>query len=130
MPCEEFCQVRLRWKEQDRQVTSIHHMATQCPALFNQPAKTGVEFRCAARDIDRWNIGLSECADALRSRFASHALSTVRSRIDVTMSACLVAELTDIDLKDCDPGGAKRQQADGLKLRLEGWAARGPPEHL
>ena len=42
----------------------------------------------------------------------------------------LIAELADIDLKDCDPGGAKREQADVSELRLEGWAARGPPEHL
>jgi hypothetical protein len=48
----------------------------------------------------------------------------------MTVSACLVAELADIDLKDGDPGGAKREQADGLKLRLEGWAARGLPEYF
>jgi hypothetical protein len=105
-------------------------VATQCPALFNQPAKIGVEFRCSARDIDRRNIGLSESADALLRRFAGHALSTIRSRIDVTMSACLIAELADIDLKDCDPGGAKREQADVIELRLEGRATRCPPEYL
>ena len=127
---EEFCQVRLRWKEQDRQVTAIHHVATQCRDLFNEPAKIGVEFRCAARDIDRWNIGLSERPDALRSRFAGHALSTVRPRIDVTMSAGLVAELADIDLKDGDPSGAKREQTNVLELRLEGGGACDPLEHL
>ena len=105
-------------------------MATQCPALFNQPAKVGVEFRCAARDIDCRNIGPSESADALLRRLAGHALCTIRSRIDVTMSACLIAELADIDLKDGDPGGVKREQADVIELRLEGEAARGPPEHL
>jgi hypothetical protein len=46
------------------------------------------------------------------------------------MSACLIAELADIDLKDCDPGGAQREQADVIELRLEGGAARCPPEHL
>ena len=48
----------------------------------------------------------------------------------MTMSACLIAELTDIDLKDGDPGGAKREQADVIELRLEGGATRGPPEYF
>jgi hypothetical protein len=46
------------------------------------------------------------------------------------MSACLIAELADIDLKDCDPGGAKREQADVIELRLEGGAARCPTEQF
>jgi hypothetical protein len=46
------------------------------------------------------------------------------------MSACLIAELTDIDLKDGDPGGVKREQAYAIELRLEGGTTRGPPEYL
>ena len=46
------------------------------------------------------------------------------------MSACLIAELADIDLKDGDSGRAKREQADVIELRLEGGAARGPSEYL
>jgi hypothetical protein len=46
------------------------------------------------------------------------------------MSACLIAELADIDLKNRDPGGAKREQANSIELCLEGGAARGPPEHF
>jgi hypothetical protein len=46
------------------------------------------------------------------------------------MSACLIAELADIDLKDCDSGGAKREQADVIELPLEGGAARCPSEYL
>ena len=127
---EEFCQVRLGGEEQHRQVTSIHHVTTQRPALFDQPAKVGVEFRCPTRDIDRRNIGLRESLDALLCRFAGHAFGAVRPRIDVTMSACLIAELADIDLKDGDPGGAKREQADAIELRLEGGVARCLPEQL
>ena len=70
MPGEELRQVRLGREEQHRQITSIHHVATQCPALFNQPTKVRVQFRCSARDIDRLNTGLSESADALLRRFA------------------------------------------------------------
>jgi hypothetical protein len=46
------------------------------------------------------------------------------------MSACLIAELTDIDLKDGDPGGSKWEQADVIELRLERGTTRGPPEYL
>jgi hypothetical protein len=46
------------------------------------------------------------------------------------MSACLVAELADIDLKDRDPGSAKREQADVVELRLERRTTRGSREHL
>ncbi len=130
MPGEELCQVRLRGEEQDRQITAVHHVATQCPALFDQPAEVGVELWCPARDIDRRNIGLSERADTLLRRFAGHALGAIRACIDVTMSACLIAELTDIDLKDGDPGGVKREQAYAIELRLEGGTTRGPPEYL
>ena len=48
----------------------------------------------------------------------------------MTVPTGLIAEFTDIDLKDGDPGGVKREQADVIELRLEGGAARGPPEHL
>jgi len=98
--------------------------------MFNQPPKVGVELRCSTCDIDCRNIGHSESAKALLRRFAGHAFGAVRSRIDMTMSACLIAELADIDLKDFDPGGAKREQADSIELRFEGGAARCPPEQF
>jgi hypothetical protein len=46
------------------------------------------------------------------------------------MPAGLIAELADIDLEDCDPGGAKREQADVIESRLERGTTRGPPEYL
>jgi hypothetical protein len=46
------------------------------------------------------------------------------------MSACLIAELADIDLKDGDSGGTKREQADVAELRVEGGAAHRPLENL
>ena len=127
---EELCQVRLGREEQDRQVTPIQHMATERTSLLDKPTKVRVQFRCPTRDIDRRNIGLSESPDALLCRFSGHAFGAVRSRIDVTVPAGLIAELADIDLKDCDPGGAKRKQADSIELRLEGGVVRCPPEHL
>jgi hypothetical protein len=68
--------------------------------------------------------------DALFRRFEGHAFGAIRSRIDVTMPACLIAELADIDLKDGDPGGSKWEQADVIELRLERGTTRGPPEYL
>jgi hypothetical protein len=46
------------------------------------------------------------------------------------MFACLIAEFADIDLKDGDPGGTKREQADVIELRLEWGAAHCPSEYL
>jgi hypothetical protein len=48
----------------------------------------------------------------------------------MTVPTGLIAELADIDLKDRDSGGAKREQADSIELCLEGRAALGPPEYL
>ena len=48
----------------------------------------------------------------------------------MTVPTGLIAELSDIDLKDCDPGSAKREQADVIELRLGRGVARCPPEHL
>src|SRR5262245_54965829 len=130
MPGEELCQVRLRWKEENSQVTSIHHMATQCSALFNQPATISVKFRCTTRDIDRWNIGLSERTNALLCRFAGHVFGPIRPRIDMAVPTNLIAEFANIDLKDRDPGGAKREQADSIELHLKGRAVCCPSEDL
>jgi hypothetical protein len=47
----------------------------------------------------------------------------------MTVPACLIAEFANIDLKNPNSGGAKREQADVIQLGLEGGAARGPPEH-
>lgn len=38
----------------------------------------------------------------------------------MTVPTGLIAEFADIDLKDCNPGGAQREQADVIELRLEG----------
>jgi hypothetical protein len=42
----------------------------------------------------------------------------------MTMAAGLIAEFPDIELKDGDPGSAKREQSDAIELPLEGGAAR------
>ena len=48
----------------------------------------------------------------------------------MAVTASLIAELANIDLKDGDPGRAKRELADAIELRFEGGVPRGPPEHL
>jgi hypothetical protein len=130
MPGEELAQIGLGWEQQHGEVAPIQNMAIEGMSLLDEPAKIGIQLRCSTRDIDRRNIGLSESSDALFCRFSGHAFSAVRSRIDMTVPTGLIAEFADIDLKDCDPGGAKREQADVVELRLEGGAARYPPENL
>jgi hypothetical protein len=58
--------------------------------------------------------------DALLCRFTGHVFGPVRPRIDMAVPADLIAQFADIDLKDRDSGGAKREQADSIELRLEG----------
>ena len=48
----------------------------------------------------------------------------------MAVTASLIAELANIDLKDGDPGRAKRELADAIELRFEGGVPRGPLEHL
>jgi hypothetical protein len=48
----------------------------------------------------------------------------------MTVTAGLIAELADIDLKDGDPSGTKREQADVIELRVEGRGAHRPLENL
>jgi hypothetical protein len=48
----------------------------------------------------------------------------------MAMSTGLIAELADIDLKDGDPSGEKREQADSIQLCLKGRAGRGSLEQL
>ena len=48
----------------------------------------------------------------------------------MTVPAGLIAKLPDIDLKDGDSCGAKREQADAIELFFEGGVARCPPKHL
>jgi hypothetical protein len=48
----------------------------------------------------------------------------------MAVTASLIAELANIDLKDGDPGRAKRELADAIELRFEGGVSRGLLEHL
>jgi hypothetical protein len=48
----------------------------------------------------------------------------------MAVTTSLIAELANIDLKDCDPGRAKRELADAIELRFEGGVPRGLLEHL
>src|SRR5262245_55469517 len=110
MAGQKLAQIRLRRQEEDGQVAAVHDMASQPSRLFDQPSKIGIQFRCPAGDIDCWNIGLREGLDAKLSRVARHALDPLRSRINMTMLAGLVAELPDIDLKHGDPGCPQREE--------------------
>ena len=64
----------------------------------------------AARDINRRDVGRRERAEARVGSLAGHRLSAIRSGVDVAVSAGLIAELAQVDLKDADAGGAQRGQ--------------------
>jgi len=82
-------------------------MSTKGSALFDQPAKVGVKFRSPTRDIDCRNISFLEGLDALLCRFSGHTFGPIGPGIDMAVPAGLIAELADIDLKDCDSCGAR-----------------------
>lgn len=130
MASKELCQIRLRREEQDGQVTSIHHVATERPALFDQPAKVRIEFWGSPRNVDGGNVGLRQSLDTALRRFPGHTLGPIGPRINVTVATGLIAELADIDLKDGDPGGTKRAQADVIELGYEGGTTRRPSENF
>jgi hypothetical protein len=48
----------------------------------------------------------------------------------MAMAAGLIAELADVDLKDGDSSGTKREQANPIELRLKGWRTRDGPKKL
>src|SRR5262249_29654236 len=104
MSGQKLAEIRLRRQEEHGQVTTVHDMASQRSRLFDEPSKVGIQFRRPARNIDGWNIGLRQRLHAQLSCVARHALGPLRSCIDMTMLAGLVAELSNIDLKHCDPG--------------------------
>ena len=61
----------------------------------------------AARDVQRGNIRLTQNVEAGLDRLPCHTLSPIRTRIDMAMAACLIADFADIDLQNLQLSGAK-----------------------
>jgi hypothetical protein len=86
-------------------------VAPESRGLLDQPAKILVKFGCASSNIDSRYIGLRQGTDTEFGCLAAHALLAIRPGIDMAMSACLVAQLSDVDLKHRDTGRAERSEA-------------------
>src|SRR5918912_4104322 len=99
---EKLRQVTL-WREfQHRQIAAVGHMATARTALRDEPSEVRIQLRRATRNVHSGNRRPVQRVEAQRHRLSRHDLSSIRSGIDVAMTAGLITELADIDLEDSD----------------------------
>jgi hypothetical protein len=113
---EKLSQIRLRWQQQHGEIAAIYHVASERASLFDKPAKVGIQLRGSTRDVDGWNIGISQSSDAEFGRLPRHALYPIRPCIDVTMPARLVAQFPNVDLKDRNTGCVKGEETRAIQL--------------
>src|SRR4029078_11225549 len=119
MSGQKFGQVGLRRQQQHGKVAPVHDMTLQSARLFDQPTEVGIKLRCASSDIERWNVGLCQGLKAELRRYARHAFRPVRTRIDVAMPADLIAELSNVDLKDSNAGRPKWMETGPVHRHLK-----------
>ena len=78
-----------------------------------------IEFRSATRNVHRGNIGASQRMQAEVDRLFRHHFGSIGPGIHMTMSAGLVAELSDIHLERRDTSRLQRKQSRVIKRGLE-----------
>src|SRR5205807_7294399 len=93
---EEGGQVVESRRTEDRQVAAVDHMRAKGPRLGDQPSEVGVQFGCAAGDVDDGDLAPGHGVKAVPHRLARHHLAAVGAGVDVAVPACLVAELADV----------------------------------
>ena len=98
---EELRQVRVRWRVENGQVAAIHDVPPERATLLDEPAKVGVQLRRAARDVDA-GFGAREHPQARLHGLARHGLAPVRSGVDVTVVAGLIAHAAHVQLQDVE----------------------------
>ena len=72
----------------------------------------GVQFRRPAGQVDEADSRRPEGSEAILHGFPAHHLGAIRSRVNMTMGAGLVAELAHIDLEDLDALRPQRVEPD------------------
>jgi hypothetical protein len=65
----------------------------------------GVELRRASRDVHGRDLGLSQRPNTELGRLSGHGFTALGTGIHMTVTAGLVAQLSDVDLKHGDAGG-------------------------
>jgi hypothetical protein len=118
---QELRQIRESRCGENRQVASIDNPSAQLAGLRDQPAEVGIHFRGAASDVERFDVGPGEDTQADCGRLAGHALTAVRSGIDVAMPTRLVANFADVNLQNTNADCLQPSQAlfreRGIEMR-------------
>src|ERR1051326_4534302 len=97
--CGEIAIVR---QSSDGQIAAIDDPTAEPASLPHDSAELGMELRRAAGDVEGGNLLLSQHSQAGVHDLRRHHFLPLRTGIDVTVPASLVAALADIDLKDRD----------------------------
>ena len=117
---KKFRKILLRGQQQHRQVAPIHDMPVESTGLFDQPAEIRIQLRRAPRDIHGRNVRVGQGPYAVFGCLQGHGFRTIGPGIHVTVTACLIAQFSDIDLEDRDARGMERKQSGLAELTVEG----------
>jgi len=117
---QENVRILLPRFEEDRQVAAIDHCPAERTGTADEIAEVGMEFGCAAGDVQRrdfW-IARQQFEDAFDAA-TIESLRSVRSGFDVTVMARQVASQADIQLKRRNPPTPKWSESMTCDVRVE-----------
>ena len=82
----------------DRKITPNDDLPAESRDVFNKPPEIRIHLWGAPCKINRSNFRSSQYIQALLHCFPGHDLRTVRTRINMTMFACLITHLPHVHL--------------------------------
>ena len=128
---QELGQVFLAGLKQDGQITAVQHMPTVLAVLLNQKAERWIQLGRTAGQIDRSSPGCAYEFEGQCGCPRGHDLGPFRTSVYMTVEACLVTQLAQVDLNGLQIDPFKRKAlllADplgkGLKKLLNSVHAR------
>ena len=83
---------------------------------LHEVAEIGDHLRCAAGEVDRWDVGLRQPINHAVDRLARHDFLSLRPGIHMAMHAGQVTKLAHIDLQDLRLRVSQRQRMLGQPL--------------
>src|SRR6476659_5601024 len=106
--------------KQDRQVAAVDDVPTEPPTSLDEPTKMRVQFRGAAGNVEDWYVGSLQNVEALFGGFQRHRFTTIGSGVDVAVTTGLVANFSEVNLKDLDLSRAKNGKSKLSQLVTKG----------
>ena len=104
---------------EDGQVAAIDGVATERGDLFHEPPEVGVHFGRSARDVHDRDGRARQGIEAEPHRDLTHDLAPVGARVHVAVTACLVADLAQVELQHLNVAGAEGSETVRGELALE-----------